>query len=219
MLKHVFYLHSQTCYISALKVIKHKKISNDQVILLISRNTPLFRNKYQSFHIYPILDNWPFYTQKEIFKSQNAGKKTSQEIENFLDKKELRLEMRTNWNTLDGASQKSFSPYLINRWLSMNPDYIEIVDMFQQYTIGPLSKKHVYQLYLDFLPKAKMFAKYIKGKKMNKYNKSLVKIVANHYQVSYLEAEQYIEFMGKVEMTELLKKYGKQEKEIKVLLK
>jgi len=67
MLKHVFYLHSQTCYISALKVIKHKKISNDQVILLISRNTPLFRNKYQSFHIYPILDNWPFYTQKEIF--------------------------------------------------------------------------------------------------------------------------------------------------------
>ena len=67
MLKHVFYLHSQTCYITALKVIKNKKISNDQVILLISRNTPLFSNKYQSFHIYPLLDNWPFYTQKKIF--------------------------------------------------------------------------------------------------------------------------------------------------------
>ena len=50
---------------------------------------------------------------------------------------------KTPWDTLDEASQKSFSPYLINRWLSMNPDYIEIVDMFQQYTIGPLSKKHV----------------------------------------------------------------------------
>ena len=62
---------------------------------------------------------------------------------------------KTNWNKLDEASQKSFSPYLINRWLSMNPNYIEIVDMFQQYTIGPLSKKHVYQLYLDFLPKQK----------------------------------------------------------------
>ena len=57
---------------------------------------------------------------------------------------------KTPWDTLDEASQKSFSPYLINRWLSMNPDYIEIVDMFQQYTIGPLSKKHVYQLYFDF---------------------------------------------------------------------
>ena len=56
------------------------------------------------------------------------------------------------WEDLSEADQKSFSPYIINRWLSMNPDLIEIVDMFQQYTIGPLSKKHVYQLYLDFLP-------------------------------------------------------------------
>ena len=102
---------------------------------------------------------------------------------------------KTPWSTLDEPSQKSFSPYLINRWLSMNSDLIEIVDMFQQYTIGPLSKKHVYQLYLDFLPKAKMFAKYIKGKKMNKYNKSLVKIIANHYQIALIEAEQYIDLM------------------------
>ena len=126
---------------------------------------------------------------------------------------------KTPWSSLNESSQKSFSPYLINRWLSMNPDYIEIVDMFQQYTIGPLSKKHVYQLYLDFLPKQKTFNKYIKGKKMSKYNKSLVTVVANHYQVSRLEAEQYIDLLDNPEITELLKKYGKQEKEIKILLK
>ena len=57
------------------------------------------------------------------------------------------------WSELTELDQKSFSPYLINRWLSMNPDLIEIVDMFQQYTIGPLNKKHVYQLYFDVLPK------------------------------------------------------------------
>ena len=126
---------------------------------------------------------------------------------------------KRSWDTLDEASQKSFSPYLINRWLSMNPDLIEIFDAFQQYTIGPLSKKHVYQLYLDFLPKAKMFAKYIKGKKMNKYNKSLVTIVANHYQVSRIEAESYIDLLEQDEIIDLLQKYGKQEKEIKGLLK
>jgi hypothetical protein len=65
-MKHVFYVHSQTCYITALKVIKFEKILKDQVILLISRNTPLFKNDYQSFHIYPLIDNWPFYTQKQI---------------------------------------------------------------------------------------------------------------------------------------------------------
>ena len=122
------------------------------------------------------------------------------------------------WSELTELDQKSFSPYLINRWLSMNPDLIEIVDMFQQYTIGPLSKKHVYQLYLDFLPKAKMFARYIKGKK-NKYNKDLVTVIANHYQIARIEAEQYIDLMEQSEMINLLKKYGKQEKEIKVLLK
>ena len=128
------------------------------------------------------------------------------------------------WNKLDEASQKSFSPYLINRWLSMNPDLIEIVDMFQQYTIGPLSKKHVYQLYLDFLPKAKMFAKYIKGKKMDKYNKDLVNIVGQHYQVPKTEAEDMIDILilsneGLQSLVDAMKVYGKTEKEIKKLLK
>jgi len=123
------------------------------------------------------------------------------------------------WSMLTELDQKSFTPYLINRWLSMNPDYIEIVDMFQQYTIGPLNKKHVYQLYYDILPKAKTFNKYIKGKKMNKYNKSLVTVVANHYQVSRIEAESYIDLLEQDEITDLLKMYGKQEKQIKELLR
>ena len=123
------------------------------------------------------------------------------------------------WSELTESDQKSFTPYLINRWLSMNPDYIEIVDMFQQYTIGPLNKKHVYQLYFDFLPKQKTFNKYIKGKKQDKYNKDLVKMIADHYQVARIEAEEYIGLLGKDNLISILKKYGKSEKEIKGLLK
>ena len=69
------------------------------------------------------------------------------------------------WSDLSEPDQKSFSPYLINRWLSMNPDLIEIIDMFQQYTIGPLNKKHVYQLYYEILPKQKIFTKYVRAKR------------------------------------------------------
>ncbi len=126
---------------------------------------------------------------------------------------------KTPWDKLDEASQKTFSPYLINRWLSMNMDYIEIVDMFQQYTIGPLSKKHVYQLYFDFLPKQKSFNKYIKGKKQDKYNKELVKLIADHFQTARSEAEEYIGLLEKEQISSILKKYGKNEKEIKGLLK
>ena len=123
------------------------------------------------------------------------------------------------WSELSETDQKSFSPYLINRWLSMNINYIELVDMFQQYTIGPLNKKHVYQLYFDFLPKQKSFNKYIKGKKQDKYNKELVKLIANHYQIARIEAEEYISLLEQTEISSLLKKYGKTDKEIKGLLK
>ncbi len=106
----------------------------------------------------------------------------------------------------------------------MHMDLIETIDLFQQYTIGPLSKKHVYQLYYDILPKANVRAKYIKGKKMAKFNKELVTFVKDHYQINSSEAEQYIGMFirtnnGLQSLIDLLKGYGKTEKEIKKLLK
>lgn len=129
---------------------------------------------------------------------------------------------KTPWDKLSEMDQKSFTPYLINRWLSMNPDYIELVDMLQQYTIGGLDRKHVYQLYLDLLPKRKVYTKYIKGKDSDKYNKELIEFIALHYQVSERESYEYVAMLmdfDKEFLIDILAKYGKTEKEIKKLLK
>tara|TARA_Y100001938_G_scaffold134082_1_gene194176 strand:- start:1719 stop:2168 length:450 start_codon:yes stop_codon:yes gene_type:complete len=128
------------------------------------------------------------------------------------------------WDKLSEADQKSFAPYIINRWLSMHPDIIETVDALQQYTIGPLSKKHVYQLYYDILPNASVRAKYIKGKKVNKYNKELINFLKDHYQINSREAEEYVDIFirtnsGIQSLIDIMKIYGKTEKEIKKLLK
>ena len=131
-------------------------------------------------------------------------------------------EKKTPWDKLSEADQKSFSPYLINRWLSMNMDLIEIVDMFQQYTIGELDRKHVYQLYQELLPKRKMYNKYIKAKDSDKYNKELLEFVAKHYQVSIREATEYVAMLldiDKESVVDILRKYGKTDKEIKSLMK
>ena len=138
-------------------------------------------------------------------------------IANFTHKK-------VSWDKLSEEDQKSFSPYIINRWLSMHMDIIETVDMFQQYTIGPLSKKHIYQLYYEILPKANVRAKYIKGKKADKYNKDLVKFVRDHYDTSTRESESMIDILiltteGLQSLVDAMKVYGKTEKEIKKLLK
>lgn len=129
---------------------------------------------------------------------------------------------KKDWDSLNELDQKSFSPYLINRWLSMDMDFIEIVDMFQKYTIGPLDKKHVYQLYHDILPKMKIYNKYIKGKKAKEYNKDLLEMLTSHYQISKRDAKSYIDFWkenGIDDLKNLLKDYGKTEKEIKQWLK
>lgn len=133
-------------------------------------------------------------------------------------------EKKTPWDKLSELDQKAFSPYLINRWLSMSPDLIEYVDMFQQYTIGELDRKHVYQLYLDLLPKKRFYTKYIKGKGADKYNKELIEMLRNHFEVPSKEAEEYVDMLATLDVgdeciREFLRKYGKTDKEIVKLLK
>ena len=71
---------------------------------------------------------------------------------------------KTPWSKLSVLDRKSFSVYLVNRWLSMNMDFIETVNELQKYTIGQISSAETYKLYFDILPKQKQLNKYIKGK-------------------------------------------------------
>lgn len=118
---------------------------------------------------------------------------------------------------------KSWSNYMINRWLSMNMDLVELVNEFQKYTIGQLGMKETYQLYSDVLPKKKLFSKYIKGKKQDKYNNKLVELFANHFLCSNDEAFEYLDILtltGKQnEIEKIIRLYGKTDKEVKALLK
>lgn len=117
---------------------------------------------------------------------------------------------------------KSYNIYMLNKWLSMNPHVTEIINFIQKYY--SLDKKIHYKMLSDILPKQKIFSKYIKGKKVDKFNPELVKIVAFHYEISRAEAKSRIEMYthfstGTETLTEMLQGYGKTQKEIKKLLK
>ena len=81
---------------------------------------------------------------------------------------------KKHWNDFTEDEQKKFSPFIINRWLSMDKDFLEIVNFFQKYSIGTLEPREVYKWYCDVLPKGKRFNKYIKGKRDKKYNTELL---------------------------------------------
>lgn len=136
-------------------------------------------------------------------------------LSNVTDKK-------VTWEDLSDTDKKSFSPYMINRLLSMNQDYIELVNDLQKYTIGTLESREVYKLFSDILPKKKQFNKYIKGKKADKFNKDLVDLICTHFSISRKEAIECLDiyFDGRLNtLKEIIKNYPYTDKEITTLLK
>jgi len=129
------------------------------------------------------------------------------------------LVKKTHWNKFTEDEQKKFSPFIINRWLSMDKDFLEIVNFFQKYSIGTLEPREVYKWYCDMLPKGKRFNKYIKGTKDKKYNTELINIMVTHFECSKSQVKDYLDLIAKNELMEILEKYGMNEKTIKRLLK
>ena len=126
---------------------------------------------------------------------------------------------KKHWNDFTTDDQKKFSPFIINRWLSMEPEFIEIVNYFQKLAIGTLEPREVYKWYCEILPKGKRFNKYIKGKKDKKYDLELISLLTHHFECSKVEVKQHLKLIDKIELKEILEKYGKDEKTIKRLCK
>ena len=64
---------------------------------------------------------------------------------------------KQSWNSFTEEDKKSFEPYMIHRFLSMNPEYIEFVNLVQ--TFPYTDKEKIYNIYLYMIPKKKMFLK------------------------------------------------------------
>ena len=124
---------------------------------------------------------------------------------------------KKHWDEFTEDEQKKFSPFIINRWLSMDKDFIEVVNAFQQYAIGTLEPREVYKWYCDILPKGKRFNKYIKGKRDKKYDSELVEIISKHFKCSKLQTKENLELINKNELKEILTMYGLDNKKIKRL--
>ena len=125
-------------------------------------------------------------------------------------------------STYNEGDWKAYNTYMVNRWLSMNSDVTEIINFVQKYY--SLDKKIHYKMLSDILPKQKLFTKYVKGKKVDKYNSELVILIAKHYEISRKEAKMRIDmhkhFSNGIEtLSDILRSYGKTDKEIKRLLK
>lgn len=111
---------------------------------------------------------------------------------------------------------ENFNSYMVHRFISMNLNYVELVDYAQ--SLMPNNKKQIYNFYKEMLPRRKAFFKYIKPK-TKQPNKELVEKMSSYFEIGSSDASVYIELMTSEDMTDILKEMGIEDKEIKKLLK
>jgi len=123
------------------------------------------------------------------------------------------------WEDLNEEEQKSWNTFIINRALSFNSDYLDIVNNLQPYTGGQLTPAEIFKYYQGMLPNNFRFKKWIKGKKEKNYNPQLLSLLSRHFECSRNQVEDYLNLMNKKNLKTLLTSIGLQEGEIKKLIK
>ena len=90
-------------------------------------------------------------------------------------------EITINKSPVDSFSDedwKQWNSYMIHRFISMNQNYVEIANILQKFP--PQNHKQIYLAYKDFIPKKKVWLRYIKGK-TSKINEDLIEYISRSY--------------------------------------
>ena len=122
------------------------------------------------------------------------------------------------FDKLDDEDLKSWSNYMIHRFLSMNPDWIDLIAELQPYTQA-LPPKALYLAYIGIIPKGRHYLRYVKGKTSQKFEDWLVDLVCIDYECSKKEANEYLEILygsreGREHIKYICEKYGTDKKQI-----
>lgn len=127
------------------------------------------------------------------------------------------------YENMSEFDKKTYNSYMINRFLSMNQDWIGFVNEIQMYS-QQLKENGIHKIYNEILPKRKVYLKYIKASNSKKYDEKCLDIIMKEYEVGSRQAKEYYDVLRsnlklKDTMLILLRKHGIQEDEYKSIIK
>jgi len=125
------------------------------------------------------------------------------------------------WEKLDEGDRKTWSNYMVFRFLSMNTDWIDLIAAIQPY-VQKLPPQTLYRTLIDLIPKGRHYLKYVKGSKTTNYETWLQEIIVREFECSIREGDEYLDILhatrnGREEIKKLCERYGIEEKQIKKL--
>jgi hypothetical protein len=123
---------------------------------------------------------------------------------------------KTPWENFSEKDRESFNVFMINRYLSMDVNYIEFVNYVQ--TIPFTEKEKYYTIYCQMIPKKNVFLKYTKSNKKIK-PQEVVEYIAKYYECSLGEADHYIDIIREPGVRHILWEMGVDVKEQDKLIK
>jgi hypothetical protein len=124
--------------------------------------------------------------------------------------KEITLK-KSEWSSFTEDQKDEFNSYMINRFLSQNSNYIDIVNIVQR--IPYTEKEKIYNVYKSLIPKQNVFLKYVKSSTPT-YPQKLLEYLASYIKCSQVEASEYIPLLGKDNVKNALISLNVDKKEI-----
>ena len=123
---------------------------------------------------------------------------------------------KEDWNSFTEDQQSSFNSYMVHRFVSMYYGYIDIANIAQK--IPLTEKEKVYTIYKTMLPKKKVYLKYVKNENKTNYQE-LAEYIADYFECSLGEADEYISLLQEVGVRSILWKMGVDDDETEKLIK
>lgn len=93
---------------------------------------------------------------------------------------------KQSWDTFSDEDKEGFNQFILNKALSFNKDYIQIVEIAMMY---PMPSEKLYQFYCNTLPKKQIWNKWIKSEV--KWNEEEIKVLAQYFECGTREVKDF----------------------------
>lgn len=125
--------------------------------------------------------------------------------------KEITFSKR-KWEEFSESELSTWNTYMINRILSMNVDFIELINYVQ--SVKNLKPKEIYNIYIKYIPKKNIYSEYIiPSIKENKHSQENINYLAEYLNCSKKEVKQYLPLIPEKELSDFFNNFTKPTKE------